>query len=67
MEELIAFIMALFVGAVVGIFAYAVFLLPPQVEAGYGYRWKCSGSMVAKVGDVYYDVKPCERVKKETK
>jgi hypothetical protein len=67
MEEFIAFVVALFVGALFGILMYAAFALPPQVEAGYGYRWKCSGNMVAKVGDVYYDVKPCERVKKETK
>lgn len=66
MEELVAFIVTLVIGAILSAFLI-IDSMPNQVEAGYGYKWKCSGSMVAKVGDVYYDVKPCERVKKETK
>jgi len=64
MEEVVGIIMMCFLSAVIGVVLYAMFLLPPQVEAGYGYKWKCSGHQVAKVDDVYYAVVPCERVKK---
>ena len=64
MEEALGIIMFGFLCAVIGVLLYAGLTNPTQVEAGYGYKWKCSGHQVAKVQDVYYDVKPCERVKK---
>ena len=64
MEEALGIITMCFISAVVGIALYATLALPEQVDAGYGYKWECKGHQVAKVGDVYYDVKPCERVKK---
>ena len=63
MENVIGIIMFGFLCAVTAVLLYTSLALPRQVEAGYGYRWKCSGHQVIRLGDAYYDVKPCGRVK----